>query len=346
MIDLRSDTVTRPGEAMRRAMYEAEVGDDVFGEDPTVRLLEETVAELLGKERALWVPSGTMGNQLAIRAQTEPGDEVIVDRMSHIFNYESGAAAALGGVQLQIVDGDLGVPTIDQVEAAIRPGHYWEPRSRLVCLENTVNKAGGTIIPDGIAEAIADLCRERRLLIHLDGARLWNAAVATVRSERDLAAPFDTVNVCLSKGLGAPAGSVLAGPTETIQRAHRFRKMFGGGMRQVGILAAAGLYALDHHRPLLADDHHNARRLAEEIASVPGFAVNMESVQTNIVMFDSVERDVPSVLDTLRSEGILMVQFGPRTIRATTHHDVSSANIDRVIDVFHKRFHPSITTTT
>lgn len=345
MIDLRSDTVTRPGEAMRRAMYEADVGDDVFGEDPTVRRLEETVAELLGKERALFVPSGTMGNQLAIRAQTHPGDEIIVDRMSHIFNYESGAAAALGGVQLQLTDGRFGIPTRKQVEACIRPGHYWEPQTRLVCLENTVNKAGGVLIPAGIDRDIAALCLERGLRLHLDGARLWNAAVASEKPEHELASSFHTVNVCLSKGLGAPAGSVLAGDADTIQRAHRFRKMFGGGMRQIGILAAAGLYALDHHRALLADDHHNARRLAQEIASVPGFSVDLETVQTNIVMFDSLDTDVPSVLETLRSEGILMVQFGPQTIRATTHLDVSSVDIEHVVEVFHKHFDSSYTIT-
>lgn len=341
MIDLRSDTVTQPGEAMRRAMYEAEVGDDVFGEDPTVKRLEESVAEVLGKERALFVPTGTMGNQLAIRAQTQPGDEVIVDRMSHIFNYESAAAAALSGIQLQIVDGRRGIPDREMIERAIRPGHYWEPQSRLVCLENTVNKAGGTIIPHGVAESIAVLCRERGLRLHLDGARLWNAAAATGRTEALLAASFDTVNVCLSKGLGAPVGSVLAGDAETIDRAHRFRKMFGGGMRQVGILAAAGLHALDHHRELLPDDHEKARVLAEGISSLDGFAVDLDAVQTNIVMFDCLRGGVPSVLDTLRSDGVLMIQFGPRTIRATTHHDVSLEDIRRVLDTFRLRFDSS-----
>jgi threonine aldolase len=337
MIDLRSDTVTRPGEAMRRAMYEAEVGDDVFGEDPTVRRLEEKVAEILGKERALFVPSGTMGNQLAIRAQTSPGDEVIVDRMSHIFNYESAGAAQLSGVQLQIVDGRRGLPDREKIEAAVRPGHYWEPQSRLVCLENTVNKAGGTIIPAGVAESIAGYCRERGLRLHLDGARLWNASIATGRSEASLAAPFDTVNVCLSKGLGAPAGSVLAGDDETIRNAHRFRKMFGGGMRQVGILAAAGLYAIEHHRELLNRDHEKARKLAETIASLDGFAVDLDAVQTNIVMFDC-ERDVSSVLEMLQADGILMIQFGPKTIRATTHLDVSMDEMQRVVDVLRSRF--------
>jgi threonine aldolase len=343
-IDLRSDTVTKPGEAMRRAMYEAEVGDDVFGEDPTVRRLEEHVADILGKQRALFVPTGTMGNQLALRAQTQPGDEVIVDRMSHIFNYESGAGAALSGIQLQIVDGAFGVPSPEDIEAAIRPGHYWEPRTSLVCLENTVNKAGGVLVPPEVSAAIGDVVRRHSLRYHLDGARLWNAAIASGHSERELASPFDTVNVCLSKGLGAPAGSVLAGDDETITRAHRFRKMFGGGMRQVGILAAAGLFALRRHRTRLADDHANARRLAEGIAALPGFSVDLSTVQTNIVMFDSLEIAVPSVLDTLRSENVLMVQFGPRTIRATTHLDITASDIDRVLSIFANHFHPSHTT--
>ncbi|MFW5973099.1 MAG: threonine aldolase family protein [Bacteroidota bacterium] len=344
MIDLRSDTVTRPSDPMRRAMYEAEVGDDVFGEDPTVRVLEERIAELLGKESALFVPTGVMGNQLAIRSQTAPGDEVIVDRLSHIYNYESGAAAALGGVQLHIVDGPEGIPTADQIVAAIRPGNYWDPTTRLVCLENTVNKAGGRVVGMDVVEEIGEIVRARGLRFHLDGARLWNASVATGLPTHTLAGPFDTVSVCLSKGLGAPVGSVLAGDRNVISRAHRFRKMFGGGMRQIGILAAAGLYALENNLPRLASDHVRARRLAEAITELPGFSVDLDSVQTNIVLFD-VEGPAEKYLKELESDSVLMVAFGPRTIRAITHLDISDEDIDTVIGLMRRRYCPSSVTT-
>lgn len=337
MIDLRSDTVTRPTDGMRRAMYEAEVGDDVYGEDPTVNVLQEYVAELLGKESALFVPTGVMGNQLAIRSQTEPGDEVIVDRLSHIYNYESAAAAALAGVQLNIVSGARGIPSVDDVAAAIRPGNYWDPQTRLVCLENTVNKAGGALVGLDVSDAIGTLVHEHGLRFHLDGARIWNASAATGIPERRYVAPFDTVSVCLSKGLGAPVGSVLAGDRETIERAHRFRKMYGGGMRQIGILAAAGIYALEHHRSRLPEDHEHARRLADAIADLPGFSVDRSTVDTNIILFD-VDGPAEAYLEDLRSEGILMSAFGPSTIRAITHLDVSSADIDRAISRLQARY--------
>lgn len=338
MVDLRSDTVTKPTEGMRRAMYEAEVGDDVFGEDPTVCRLQEHVAELLGKEAALFVPSGTMGNQLALKVHTRPGDEVIVERQSHIFNYESGAPAVLSGVQLHVVDGARGLLTAADVRRAVRPGMYWETPSRLVCLENTVNKAGGVIYPLAQIQEVAREARTHGMRLHLDGARLWNAAAATGCPERDYAAPFDTVNVCLSKGLGAPVGSLLAGPAELIRAAHRYRKLFGGGMRQVGLLAAAGLYALEHHRPHLAEDHAKARRLAEGLAALPAFRVDLQTVETNIVIFDVVEGEAAPVLAALREAGVLMVAFGPATIRATTHRDVSMEEIETVLDVLHQLY--------
>ena len=249
MIDLRSDTVTVPSPAMRQAMFEAEVGDDVFGEDPTVVRLEARVAELLGKEAALFVPTGVMGNQIALHVHTRPGDEVLLAERSHIYHYESGAPAALSGVQLRPLGDARGTVTADDVVAGTRGGYDWEPRTRLLCLENTVNKAGGLVYPQDVAEEACAEAHARGLATHLDGARLWNAAVASGRLEAELAAPFDTVNVCLSKGLGAPVGSVLAGPADLMRRARRVRKMLGGGMRQVGILAAAGLHALQHHRP-------------------------------------------------------------------------------------------------
>ena len=338
MVDLRSDTVTRPSDGMRRAMYEAEVGDDVFGEDPTVNRLQEEIAALLGKEAALFVPSGVMGNQLAIKAQTQPGDEVLVERTAHILNHESGAAGLLSGVQLNVLDGDRGILAPVQVRDAIRPANYWQPRSRLLCLENTINQSGGHVFPLSALRSVADEARAAGLAVHLDGARLWNAAIASGTSEAAYAAPFDTVSVCLSKGLGAPVGSLLAGSRDLIQEAHRYRKLFGGGMRQIGILAAAGLYALKHNRERLADDHVHARRLAEGLAELRVFRLDPAQVETNIVMFDVVQGEVASVLETFRSEGIHMVPFGPSTIRATTHLDVDSAGIDQVLSAARRLF--------
>lgn len=337
-IDLRSDTVTRPSPGMRRAMYEAEVGDDVFGEDPTVRRLEERVAELLGKEAALFVPSGVMGNQLAIKVLTRPGDEVLLGRESHIFNYESGAPALISGVQLHPLNDSVGWFSSEALTQALRHSHDWEPRSRLVCLENTHNRAGGVVVPLSVIDTLTTAARRHGLALHLDGARLWHASVALDVPERQLAMPFDTVSVCLSKGLGAPVGSVLAASADLIAEARRFRKLLGGGMRQVGILAAAGLYALEHHRPLLAEDHAKARRLAEGIAELPTFEIDLRRVQTNIVRFEVRQGTAERVLAQLRAEGVLMVPFGSRTLRAVTHRDVSMQDIDRALSVLHRLF--------
>ena len=342
MIDLRSDTVTRPPEGMRRAMYEAEVGDDVFGEDPTVNRLQETVADLLGKEAGLFIPSGMMGNQIGLQVHTQPGDEVIVERTCHIFNYESGASGALSGVVLNVLDGERGLLTADQVRAAVRHGYYWESPSRLLCLENTLNKAGGVIYPLDRMKALAAVARKHNLRLHLDGARLWNATAATGIPEKDYAALFDTVTVCLSKGLGAPVGSVITGSKDHIKAAHRYRKLLGGGMRQVGILAAAGLYALAHHRPHLAEDHAKARRLAEGIAELPAFSIDLDTVETNIVMFDVAEGGSLAMLETLQAEGVAMVPFGPTTIRATTHRDVSMDDIEKALAVMNRLFAKTI----
>ncbi len=338
MIDLRSDTVTRPSAEMRRAMMGAEVGDDVFGEDPTVSRLEETVAALLGKASAVFVPSGVMGNQLALKLHTQPGDEVILDAQSHIFNYESGASGVLSGVVLHPIHGDRGLLDDKQVIAALRGGHEWEARSRLVCLENTHNKAGGVLYPLDQMQAVADAARAAGLSTHLDGARLWNATAATGIPEKTYAACCDTVIVCLSKGLGAPIGSLLTGPAELMANARRFRKMFGGGMRQTGILAAAGLYALEHHREDLVDDHKKAARLAEAIASLPNFELDPSTVDTNIIMFDVTGEPAVRTLEKLASEGVLMVPFGPYTIRATTHRDVSESQIDDAIKILKRLF--------
>lgn len=330
MVDLRSDTVTRPSPGMRRAMAAAEVGDDVFGEDPTAIALQNTVATMLGKEAALFIPSGMMGNQLGIYVHTRPGDEVILERQSHIFNYESGSASSLCGVTLHPINGRDGRFTKEQLHGALRHGHYWESRSALLCLENTLNIAGGLLYPLPALTELADYAHSHGLSCHLDGARLWNASVATGIPVKDYAAPFDTVTVCLSKGLGAPVGSVFAGTRETIERAHRRRKELGAGMRQLGVLAAAGLYALEHHLGDLEQDHANALHLAEGLAKMD--SLDVRSPDTNIVLINLRGQPTGPLLKHLHSEGVAMVPVGPTTIRATVHRDVCSADIDTAVE--------------
>ncbi len=322
VIDLRSDTVTRPTPAMREAMARAEVGDDVFGEDPTAVRLESMVAEIVGKEAALFVSSGTMGNQLAIRTQTEPGDELIVSDGAHCAWFESGAAAVLSGVQCAVA-GRGGLFTAAEMEACVKPVTDWNPHTRLVALENTHNRGGGIIWPMAEMQAVTSRARQLGFRLHLDGARLWNAAVALGAEPKALAAPFDTVSVCFSKGLGAPVGSALCGPAELVKRARRIRKMLGGGMRQIGILAAAGIYALEHNRERLAEDHENARAIADEIAAVRGTKVDLEKVQTNIVMVDTPSIPAAKVADAAKAAGVLVSVFGPERIRIVTHLDVA-----------------------
>lgn len=331
MFDLRSDTVTKPTAEMRRVMAEAEVGDDVFGEDPTVKALEAYVADLLGKEAALFVTSGTMSNQLAVKIHTQPGDEVLGEAGCHIFNYESGGAAFLSGVQFRPMAAPRGLLEPEMVTQSLRSGAYWEPVSRLLCVENTHNKAGGTVYAQDRIAALADVARQNGLGFHLDGARIWNAAAMLGLPEREIAAPFDTVSVCLSKGLGAPVGSVLVGSAAHIRTAHRFRKMWGGGMRQSGILAAAGLHALQHHRADLVHDHARAKRLAMALTEFPHVRLDPENVETNIIMFDVSGGTAAEWLARLRDQEILMVAFGPQTIRATLHRDLSDADLDEVI---------------
>lgn len=326
MIDLRSDTVTRPGAAMRRAIHDAEVGDDVYGEDPTTSRLERIVADILGKESAVFVPSGTMANQLAVKVHTTPGDEILLERSSHILNDELGASGLLSGVHVQTLDGDRGVLSVAQVTAAIHRGNL-EPRTRLLCLENTLNRAGGRVYPQDRAERIVAEAKAHGLRTHLDGARIWHAAVATGRAEADLVREFDTVSVCLSKGLGAPIGSLLAGAAETIVEARRYRKMFGGGMRQAGILAAAGLYALDHHLERLADDHANAVHLAAGLEQ-QGFPVE-GTPDTNIVMFGA--RAAADFSAACQERGLLINPMGEGRLRAVTHLDVAAADIDEAL---------------
>lgn len=327
MIDLRSDTVTRPTPAMRRAMHDAEVGDDVYGEDPTVRALEARVAAMLGKEAARFVPSGTMANQIALLLHCRPGDEVITSEGAHCAFYESGAGAAWAGVQF-VVAGSGPWFSPDALDAAAKPDAYWCPRTRLVTLENTHNRAGGRVIPQPVVEAVCAHARARGYATHLDGARLFNAHVATALPLATLAAPFDTVSVCLSKGLGAPVGSLLAGSLAHITAATRLRKMLGGGMRQVGVLAAAGLHALDHHVARLAEDHANARALADAVRGAGGAAV--DAPETNIVMIDLPEGvGADALVARARDAGVLVSAFGPRRVRVVTHLDVSSEDARR-----------------
>jgi len=331
-IELRSDTLTKPSPEMRRVMADAEVGDDVYGEDPTVNRLQRSVAELLGKEAALFVASGTMGNQVAIRTHTQPNDEVILDAESHIFHYEVAAPAALSGVQLRTVTGQRGHPTAEQIEPLVRPDDVHAPRTRLICLENTHNRAGGSILSMKVLQGVAALAGRRGLAMHLDGARLLNACVATGHAADQYAQYFDSVSICFSKGLGAPVGSALAGSVEFIEGARRVRKMFGGGMRQAGIIAAGALYALEHNVDRSAIDHHNARRLAEALAEMPGVELDPTQVDTNIVVWRVVEPlTAQDVRARLRERGVLVSGFGPRVLRCVTHLDVSSEEIERAI---------------
>jgi threonine aldolase len=327
MIDLRSDTLTRPTTAMRQAMAGAEVGDDVFGEDPTVNALEEDVAAITGKEAAIFVPSGTMGNQLAIACHTRPGDEVIIGEGAHVAFYEVGAGAALSGVQF-VVAGAGGFFDSDEMLAQVKPDAYYYPRTSLVALENTHNRAGGRVWVQGHARAVAVAARARNIPSHLDGARIWNASVATGLQVTELCEPFDTVSVCFSKGLGAPVGSALAGPKALIRRARRFRKMWGGGMRQAGILAAGARYALTHHRTRLADDHANARAFAEEMTCVEGAEVVLDAVATNIVNVGLTSHiSADEVVEVARSLGVALNSTGPRRLRVVTHLDVSREDV-------------------
>ncbi|MRG97695.1 low-specificity L-threonine aldolase [Polyangium spumosum] len=323
MIDLRSDTVTRPTAAMREAMARAEVGDDVYGEDPTAERLERLIAEITGKAAALFVPSGTMGNQIALLCHTQRGDEVIIGEGAHCAFYESGAGAAWSGVQFEIA-GRGGLFGPDELQEVIKPPYDYHPRPRVVALENTHNRAGGRVFPQRDVRAIAEVARAHGLVMHLDGARLWNASVATGLSVAQLCEPFDTVSICFSKGLGAPVGSALCGDAETIVRARRFRKMLGGGMRQIGVLAAGALYALEHHRARLAEDHAAARAIAEAIREVPGASV--PEVETNIVQVD-LPVAAGELVAAARSRGVLVGASGARRVRVVTHLDLPAARV-------------------
>lgn len=340
MIDLRSDTVTKPSAAMRDAMARAEVGDDVFGEDPTVNRLQEQVASLLGMEAGLFVASGTMGNQVSIRSLTRPGDEVILEADSHVFNYEAGAPAVLSGVQLHPIPGKHGIFTREQAEKAIRPDNVHHPKTRLLVVENTHNRAGGTIWPVEEIRRLKELAVQYKLLMHLDGARLWNASVATGISLKDYAQYFDSVTVCFSKGLGAPVGSLVAGSAEFVAKARQSRKIFGGGMRQAGILAAAALYAVEHNVERLAEDHDKAKRLANAVAELPNVRVDMGSVQTNMVFIDVDEfpGGANRAVGMLKTEGVLVLSTSPTRLRAVMHLDASTEQVEKAILAFRSVF--------
>lgn len=333
MIDLRSDTVTRPTPAMRAAMAKADVGDDVFGEDPTVIALEERMAALFGHEAGLFCASGTMTNQIALNVHTQPGDEVICEEGAHIYRYEGGGLMANSGCSVKFVPADRGRFTAAQVEEAIgNAADVHQARTRVVNVENTSNRGGGSVWDLDQVRGIRDVCDRHGLALHMDGARLFNAMAVDGRTPLEWGRPFHSISICLSKGLGAPVGSVLVGPKDFIGQARRVRKRFGGGMRQAGILAAAGLHALDHHVARLADDHARAKRLEDALRTLPYIAEVMP-VRTNIVLLTlAADRPVDAFLQALRERGILAVRFGPRMVRMVTHLDVDDAAITTVID--------------
>ncbi len=337
-IDLRSDTVTRPSKAMRQAMANAEVGDDVFGEDPSVNALQKKCAEISGKEAALFVPSGCMANQLAIKAQTNPGDEVMLEAESHILNYETAAPAFISGVQVLPVQGINGVFTAEQVKKYIRPKAYYFPKTALICVENTHNRAGGTIFPIDEIKRIKETAEPEKIKMHMDGARIFNAYVETGIPVNVYAKYFDTISFCFSKGLGAPVGSILCSDAETIRKAHIFRKIIGGGMRQAGVIAAAALYALENNVERLREDHEKAKFFAEEISKLKEIEINLSTVQTNIIIF-VVKKSISEVnkfKSDLNESGVLISDGSYGSLRAVFHLDVSMEQVKKAVDVFKK----------
>jgi threonine aldolase len=335
VLDFRSDTLTKPTAGMRAAMAAAEVGDDVFDEDPTVHALQERVAELLGKEAAIYVPSGTMSNQLGVRVHCSPGDEFLCEANCHIFKYEQAGYAQLAGVAARPLEGQNGVLRLEQLTGLINPDNEHLTRTRLVCLENTHNRGAGRIQPYEIVESICKWAHSNGLVTHLDGARLFNAVVATGVDARRWSRHFDTVSVCFSKGLGAPIGSALVGPKDLIRKAHRARKLLGGGMRQAGVIAAAALYALEHHVDRLAEDHANARLLADAVRAIDGLSLVGEAVDTNIVIFkvDSALGTAAELCEKLKTRGLLMLSIAAQQVRAVTHLDVDRAAAERASEI-------------
>ncbi len=335
-INLISDTVTRPTPQMLDAMMNAQVGDDVFGEDPTVNRLEQKAAEMFGKPAALFCPSGTMTNQIAIKVHTQPLDEVICDHFSHVYQYETGGYAYNSGVAINLIEGTNGKITADQVEAAIKPVFDWLPISKLVVLENTANKGGGSYYSTNEIQPIAKLCKEKGLALHLDGARLFNALVETKESTQAIGKLFDSISICLSKGLGAPIGSLLIGESAFIKQARRIRKVMGGGMRQAGYLAAAGIYALDNHVDRLKIDNIRAQKLGK-ILSAKSWVADVRPVKTNIVIFDlEAPLTADTFLEKIKTKGINAAPFGPSTVRFVTHLDFTEEMLERVIEIINE----------
>ena len=334
MIDLRSDTVTKPSPEMRRAMAEAVVGDDVFLEDPSINRLQSRAAQIFGREAALFVPSGSMGNLACVMAQTRPGQEVICETNGHVYNYEMGSLSAVGGVLPRIVDGEDGILSWSAIEAAIRPKVYYRPQTALICLENTVNMAGGTVYPTALANEICDRAHEREIHVHLDGARVFNAATYLKEDVADMTKKFDSVQFCLSKGLGAPVGSMIVGTRDLIERCRSIRKMLGGGMRQAGVLAAAGLLALEQGPKRLQDDHDKAHVLARRLAELPGITLNARKVQTNIVIFSVKKSGLSSsaFLSKLADRQVLAVPVDGERVRMVTHLDVTEQEVEEAAD--------------
>lgn len=333
MIDLRSDTVTRPTPEMLKAMIEAEVGDDVFSEDPTVNAFEKKMAEMFGMEAGLFVPSGTMSNQLCLAVLTQPGDEVIIDELGHVFNYESGAAAHLSSVQLRPLRGVRGKLNRELAESAIRPKNDWDPHTRVIAVENTTNKGGGACYSKEELIELSNLADEHGIFLHLDGARIWNAIVKTEIEPEFFGSIADTISISFTKGLGAPVGSMMLATKDHIKKARRLRKMWGGGMRQVGLLAAAADYAVQNHLSLLKSDHRRARSLAEAIAENPAFEIDLPAIETNIILFNVKNGTAEEALKKFTEAGVGMVPFGPKTIRATFHFQVSDEDLEKIIKV-------------
>jgi len=339
IIDLRSDTVTKPSPAMREAMASAEVGDDVFGDDPTVNELEKQTAALFGREASLFVPSGTMGNQICLKTHSEPGWELLCERECHVVNYEIGGPAVHSGLMTNMLTTDMGMITADVIRKNVRPIDIHCPRTKLVTLENTHNRHGGTILPQDEIIKVRAVCDEFGLILHLDGARIWNAHAATGIPLPDLVAPFDSVSVCLSKGMGAPVGSMVLGSAEFIEKARRIRKLFGGAMRQAGIIAAGGLYALQHNLERLKEDHSNAHMIAEHLNELKPFDIDLARVQTNIVVAEVNKKfTTDQILNNLKDIGVWAVPFGPTRVRFVTHLDVSTDDCTQTIERIEKLY--------
>jgi len=339
VIDLRSDTVTRPSAEMRQMMFTAEVGDDVFGDDPTVKELESYVAGLFEREASLFVPSGTMANQICLKAHSQPGWELLCDRDCHLVNYEAAGPAVHSGLLVNLLTTERGMLTSEMVRTNIRPKNLHCPETKMVALENTHNRHGGTILPQAEILKVRQVCDKFGLILHLDGARIWNAHVATSISLPELTRPFDSVTVCLSKGLGAPIGSMVLGSAEFVAKCRRERKLFGGGMRQVGIIAAAGLYAVKNNIDRLAEDHANAKLLAEGLNGLGPFHIDMDRVETNIVVANiSSDQTVESLLARMKDAGVLAVPFGPQRIRFVAHLDITRSDCDEALERIGKIF--------